>query len=578
MDLIRHGKSLVEGTAEGELLSADVGLSFWGGVDPLTGTVIDRHHPLHGETVAKRVLAIPSGRGSCSGSGVLLELILGGHGPVAIVVCEREQILTLGALVAEEIFERSMPVLQVERDVFARLGDWRYARVKGHCLQLFRAAPHDNWQPGSPTQLRDEDTTIRLEAIDQAFLSGEHGRAAQVAMRLLLRMATLQEASAFVDVSQVHVDGCIYTGPASLRFAELLVDWQARVRVPTTLNAISVDKRRWREQGVEAKLGVPAAALADAYLAMGAQPSFTCAPYLLESAPGLGEQVGWAESNAVVYANSVIGARTMKYPDYLDICIALTGRAPLAGCHLDAGRRATLALEVERPEGADDAFWPLLGYCCGAVCGNEIPLIRGLETSGAGPDELKAFGAAFATMAAAPMFHIAGITPEADMQGPGRSLRVGPGELRNAWELLNTAKSPEIGLVSLGNPHFSRDECARLAALVRGRTKSPDVAVVVTCGRAVHEAAIRAGHVEVAEAFGVRFITDTCWCMLGEPVIPAAVQTLMTNSGKYAHYAPGLVGRGVRFDSMAACVDAACTGKARSELPAWLRQRVIPFS
>ena len=149
-------------------------------------------------------------------------------------------------------------------------------------------------------------------------------------------------------------------------------------------------------------------------------------------------------------------------------------------------------------------------------------------------------------------------------------MRIGLEELRGAWEVLNTAASPEVGLVSLGNPHFSLDECARLAALVSGRTKSADVAVVVTCGRAVHDAASQAGHVAVAEAFGVQFVTDTCWCMLGEPVIPPAVRTLMTNSGKYAHYAPGLVGRGVRFGSMAECIEAACSGKTQQEPPAWL--------
>jgi predicted aconitase/predicted aconitase with swiveling domain len=547
-----------------------VGLSFWGGVDPQTGVVIDQHHPLRNQRLAGRVLAIPSGRGSCSGSGVLLALLLNGHAPAAIVICEREEILTLGALVAEVVFDRSIPVLRVERAVFARLGEFRYARVAGASLHLFHETPTDDRQPGRAQHGSSGDTAVHLDAIDQAFLAGQHGKAAQVAMRLLLRMAAVQDARAFMDVSQVHVDGCIYTGPASLRFAEMLVAWGARVQVPTTLNSISVDKRRWRAQGVADDLGAPASAVADAYLAMGAQPSFTCAPYLLETAPEFGEQVGWAESNAVVYANSVIGARTMKYPDYLDVCIALTGRAPLAGCHLDSGRRATFALEVEMPAGRDDSFWPLLGYCCGSVCGTEIPLILGLETSAAGPDELKAFGAAFATVAAAPMFHIAGITPEADEQRTERQLRIGLGELRQAWEALNTAESPEVELVSLGNPHFSLSECARLVTLVRGRTKSPDVALVVTCGRAVHEAASVAGHVAEAEAFGVQFVTDTCWCMLGEPVIPPAARTLMTNSGKYAHYAPGLVGRGVRFGSMAACVEAACSGKVQQELPAWL--------
>nr|WP_197978081.1 aconitase X [Rhizobium sp. CFBP 8752] len=561
---------MVAGSGQGELLSSQVGLSFWGGVDPLTGTVIDQHHPLRNRSLAGRVLAIPSGRGSCSGSGVLLELILNGHAPAAIVICEREEILTLGALVAEVVFEQSIPVLRVKQEVFADIGKYQYARVAGSRLHLSNEPLEADWQPETARPASDEDVGVRLDVIDEAFLSGQQGKAAQIAMRLLLRMAAIQEAESLMDVSQVHIDGCIYTGPASLRFAQMLVGLGARVRVPTTLNAISVDKRGWRAQGIAEDLGVPASALADAYVAMGAQPSFTCAPYLLDSAPQFGEQIGWAESNAVVYANSVIGARTMKYPDYLDICMALTGRAPLAGCHLDAGRQATVALEVEMPTGADDSFWPLLGYSCGSVCGNDIPLILGLEKSAAGPDELKAFGAAFATVAAAPMFHIAGVTPEANEQRPERRVRVGLGEMRRAWDELNTAATIEVGLVSFGNPHFSFSECARLAALVQERIKSADVEMIVTCGRAVHEAARQAGYVEVAEAFGVRFVTDTCWCMLGEPVIPLAVRTLMTNSGKYAHYAPGLVGRGVRFGSMIACIDAACSGKANEHEPAWL--------
>jgi len=88
---------------------------------------------------------------------------------------------------------------------------------------------------------------------------------------------------------------------------------------------------------------------------MGAQMSYTCAPYLLDSKPSLGEQVVWAESNAVVYANSVLGARTLKYPDYLDICIALTGRAPNVGSHRDEGRLAPLRIDVALPAG--HAFW-----------------------------------------------------------------------------------------------------------------------------------------------------------------------------------------------------------------------------
>ena len=464
-----------------------------------------------------------------------------------------------------------MPVLQLSHDAFARLSEVSHARLDGSELTLFRdSPPRAVWLPKPAAPVVAAPESIRLEPIDRAMLAGEHGKAAAIAMRLVLNMAKLQGADALIDVTRVHIDGCIYTGPASLRFAELLVEWQAKVRVPTTLNAISVDRRRWRELGVEQEFGLAASALADAYLAMGAEPSFTCAPYLLDSVPAFGEQIGWAESNAVVYANSVLGARTMKYPDYLDVCIALTGRAPRAGCHLDEGRRATLALDVALPQRADDAFWPLLGYICGSICGPDIPLIRGLERSAAGADELKAFGAAFATMTGVPMFHIAGITPEADGQAPERVRSITLADLREAWQTLNTAPGTAIGLVSLGNPHFSLTECAALASLVQGRSRAADVAIIVTLGRAVHIAAAEAGHIEAAEAFGVVFVTDTCWCMLGEPVVPPGVSTIMTNSGKYAHYAPGLVGRDIRFGSLAACIEAACSGHAVERLPDWL--------
>lgn len=573
------GRSLVAGAAQGALLFADVGLSFWGGVDAATGEVIDRHHPLSGEYLAGCVLAIPSGRGSCTGSSVLMELISNGHAPAALVLAEPDEILTLGVLVAQTIFERSLPVLCIGQEAFAALRGGAFARVENTEVSVFDQPPGDAWQAiDSPLQKDATHTSIELTEHDQALLDGELGKAAQVAMQIVLRMAELQGARRLVDVTQAHIDGCIYTGPASLRFARQLVQWGAKVRVPTTLNSISVDQRRWRELGVDPALGEPASALGDAYMAMGAQLSYTCAPYLLDSAPKAGEQIVWAESNAVVYANSVLGARTLKYPDYLDICIALTGRAPLIGCHLDAQRKARLQIELPALDDLDDAFYPLLGYHIGALAGSRVPLVLGLEKRKPGLDDLKAFGAAFATTSAAPLFHIAGVTPEAI--DPAQVLEAGTRipvekirlqDLMLSWRELNSARDPRVDVVSLGNPHFSLGEFAHLARLCRGRHKHPDVVLAITCGRAVLEQAREAGHIAVIEAFGATLVTDTCWCMLGEPVIPPAATTLMTNSGKYAHYAPGLVGRKVHFASLAECVDAACSATASGRLPAWLQ-------
>ncbi|GAC1039974.1 aconitase family protein [Pseudomonas sp. No.117] len=566
MDPVR-GRPLVAGHAQGRLAWAPIGLSFWGGVDPVSGRVIDRHHPLHGLELAGRVLAIPSGRGSCTGSAVLLELLLAGRGPAALLLAEPDEILSLGAIVAEELFGLSLPVVSLGAEAFAALAEIDEIRVS------------DGWigSPGGhfPAAAPEDTAELRLSATDQAILDGAQGRAAQAAMKILVRMARLQGAGELLDISQAHIDGCIYTGPASLAFAQRLVEWGGKVRVPTSLNAVSVDQRRWREQGVAAALGEPASALAEAYVALGCSPTFTCAPYLLDSAPALGEQVVWAESNAVVFANSVLGARTQKYADFLDICTALIGRAPLAGCHLDSGRQAAKVFRVTIPEGHDDAFYPLLGYWIGLRSPTRIPAVLGLENSQPSRDDLKAFGAAFATTSAAPLFHLVGVTPEAPtlaaVAAPALEIEdIGLADLRQAWAELDSATAREVQLVALGNPHFSAEECQRLAELCQGRRKHPAVALVITLGRAVRMAAERSGALAELEAFGAQLVGDTCWCMLGEPLIPPNARTLLTNSGKFAHYGPGLTGRELRFAGLAACVEAACTGLAPAGLPAWL--------
>ena len=136
-------------------------------------------------------------------------------------------------------------------------------------------------------------------------------------MRIICAMAAQQGANRLVDVTQGHIDGCIYASPANLVFAERMADMGARVCVPTTMNAISVDHANWRTQGVPSAFGDPAAKLADAYVRMGCRPTFTCSPYLLASAPQAGEAIAWAESNAVIFANTVLGARTPKHPIFL---------------------------------------------------------------------------------------------------------------------------------------------------------------------------------------------------------------------------------------------------------------------
>ncbi len=338
------------------------------------------------------------------------------------------------------------------------------------------------------------------------------------------------------------------------------------------MNAISVDRANWRAQGVPPSFGGPAARLADAYVKMGCQPSFTCSPYLLDTAPQEGEAIAWAESNAVIYANTVLGARTAKHPDFLDLCIALTGRAPLSGVYLDAPRRAGLIVDVELPEAIDDAFWPLIGYLAGKKAPDRIPLLRGLAAGKPDLDDLKALCAAFGTSSAAPMLHIEGVTPEAagDALPDAPHATITLADMREAWASLNSG--PEaVELVAFGSPHFSLTECQRLAALLAGRPRDAQTHVIVTAGHKVISQAKADGTLAKLEASGVQVVPDICWCSISEPVFPPQTRALMTNSGKYAHYGPGLSGRAVRFGSMADCVAAGLTGLAPQTLPDWLR-------
>lgn len=555
-------QSILRGSAEGRVIATTEALSFWGGVDPATGKVIDVHHPLHDESLTGAILFMPTSRGSCTGSGVLLDLILTGRGPAALVFCEAEDVLTLGALIAGEMFGSTMPVVRLDRQSFDKFTDVGKVRIDGHSISGGEFS-----LPLAPPATSELD----LATDDSAMLDGRDGVAVQQAMRIIVAMAAQQGATGLVDVTQGHIDGCIYASPANLTFAEKMAEMGAKVRVPTTMNAISVDKSNWQSQGVPTTFGDPAARLADAYVRMGCRPTFTCSPYLLDSAPRMGESIAWAESNAVIFANTVLGARTAKHPDFLDLCIALTGRAPLSGVYLEENRRPQRIIDVSLPANIDDAFWPLVGYLAGKAAPDCIPVLRGLSEGRPSKDDLKALCAAFGTTSASPMLHIEGVTPEASLAPIAGAdfVTITDRDMAAAWRLLH--EGPEdVQLVAIGSPHASLAECRALADAFAGRKHHAGVAVIVTAGQQVIDAAKDEGTFQRLVESGIQVLPDLCWCSISEPVFPTKTRALMTNSGKYAHYGPGLSGRAVRFGSLAQCVDAALTGRANVSLPTWL--------
>ena len=554
---------VVPADAEGEIAVCSEGLSFWGGVDPDTGVVIDAHHGLHGQSLAGRIVLMPTSRGSCSGSGVLLQLALNGHAPAALVFREGEEILTLGAAIASRMFGRPVGVARLPAPDYVALSACKAARLRGGRLaadgvsvDLHRASGDD----------------LELTPSDRSKLDGGHGEAVALAMEVVCAMAASQGATRLTDVSRGHVDGCILAHSANLAFAERMAGMGARVAVPTTMNAISVDRENWAEHGVPPDFGRAASRLADAYVRMGARPTFTCAPYLADDAPRPGESVGWSESNAVIFANSVLGARTAKLPDYLDLFVALTGRAPEAGVYLPGNRRARIVIEVALPGRHDDALWPLLGWVAGRLAPGRVPLLAGLEPAAPSRDDLRALCAAFGTTSAAPLLHVAGVTPEGGLAPApdAERARVTAADLAEAWARFNSGPA-NVDLVALGSPHLSLEETRRFAGLMSGQARHPGTSVIVTLGRDILARARSEGLAARLEASGVRLIPDLCWCSITEPVFPRDARTLMTNSGKYAHYAPGLSGRNVRFGSLSDCAAAARTGVAASGPPEWLQ-------
>ncbi|MCO6410573.1 cis-3-hydroxy-L-proline dehydratase [Hoeflea alexandrii] len=552
----------VQNDTRGDVLTCREGLSFWGGVDPDTGRIIDTHHPDHGAMLAGRIVLMPTSRGSCSGSGVLLQLARNGKAPAALVFREAEDILTLGAIISARLFDRPIAVLRLPAETYEALSRAAEVEIKGNTL-LFAERQIELSQP--------QTRGLRLSETDRDRLAGRDGPACQIAMEVLCLMAAVQGARDLIDVSRAHIDGCILAHDANLDFAEKMDALGAKTVIPTTINAISVDRENWQTQGVPADFGAKASRLADAYVHMGARPTFTCAPYLLDDVPDEDEAIGWSESNAVIYANSVLGARTQKHPDYLDLFIAITGRAPNTGVYLAENRRPVCEIRVALPASFDDALWPMLGWLAGAKSPAGIPVLSGLEHLSPTPDDLKALCAAFGTTSAAPMLHVRGHTPEGGLPlaVDARLEEITPGDLRQLWREFN-AGGDRIDLVAIGSPHASLAETRRFADLLDAQHCHDGTTAIVTVGRRTLADMAAEGILDRLQGAGVKVIPDLCWCSITEPVFPAEASVVMTNSGKYAHYGKGLTGRNMRFGSLEDCTRAAVTGRAGPGLPAWL--------
>ena len=416
---------------------------------------------------------------------------------------------------------------------------------------------------------------LELTDRDRDYLNGGRGPGAEFAMRIVVRAAETMGATRLLDITSAHVDSCIYNGIAGLDFAERLRNGGARVSVPTTLNVASLDLLHPELNQGNPESQALARRLVDAYVAIGGRPTWTCAPYQLSERPSLGDQIAWAESNAIVFANSVLGARTNRYGDFIDISCAITGRAPAAGLHLDSGRRGTVLFQLMGVPDAivgEDVFYPVLGHLIGLRCGNGVPIIEGLPESTT-EDQLKALGAASASSGSVALFHAIGVTPEAPTldaasQGGGFDvIDVTPSDITAARDQLTTRTDLPLRAVALGTPHLSIDGFAQLVELLEGVVIHDTIEFYVSTARETLGAVEQRGWLLTLDRAGVTIVTDTCTYVT--PIIKNIDGVVMTDSGKWAWYAPGNIGVDVVFGSMAECVRSAEAGRIVRDPGLW---------
>jgi len=407
---------------------------------------------------------------------------------------------------------------------------------------------------------------VTLTADERAIAGGARGEGAAMAMRIVAETARLMGADRLLSIASAHIDGALYHGDSGTLFAEKLVAGGARVSVRATLNVGAIDLTGCSRNRLAPHEHQMATRMMHAYRQLGCEPTWTCAPYQAGHRPRFGSDVAWGESNAVAFCNSVLGARTNRYGDFLDIACAIAGRAPDYGLHRSENRVATIVFDVsslDRSFLASDIAWPVLGNLFGRLIGNAVGVVAGVLSS-PGEDALKGFGAAAASSGAVGLFHIAGVTPEAadvhtalNNVPPTERIVVTADMVSDSQRRLSTAeRADRIDAIAIGSPHLSIDEFDRLERLLAGR----HVAVPIYACTGRHTLTQLGSRRSSLENCGVVVVADTC--VVVTPILPATPGAiLMTNSGKFAHYAPSNTGYSVLYASLADCVESAVAGK-----------------
>lgn len=421
-------------------------------------------------------------------------------------------------------------------------------------------------------------TELILTAEEQAMLAGEAGPGVKRALEIVVALARIYGAADLVPVKHVQIAGVSYKnlGDAGVAFLTRWAGEGARVRVPTTLNPMGMERGKWVGWGIQPSFAAPQLSVIEAFEAMGVTPTMSCTPYLFpDFKPQRGDALAWAESSAVAFANSVIGARSNREGGPSALAAGIVGRTARYGYHLDEHRRANWIVEVKaRPKSVAD--FGALSYTVGKAVGSGVPWFADLAESlpplpedltlgGPAGDRLKTLGAGLAAYGAVAVYHIAGYTPEAQdaaaelIRADAKQLVVE--SLADAYRVMDADPDlRQIDLVTIGCPHASLSELQQVAESLAGKRLA--TRLWVTTGEITRQRAAELGYVQAIEAAGGEVVADTCAVVA--PMRMLDVKTMATNAGKMACYAPMHSGVKMRFGDVDQCLDAAITGEWRN--------------
>lgn len=377
---------------------------------------------------------------------------------------------------------------------------------------------------------------MELTREEQAMLEGEFGRATHKAMEILVTLGTIYGAERMVPVSSVQIAGVSYDnlGEAGLHFLTEMADGGGKARVLTTLNPAGMDIENREALGISAAFAENQERVLKAFERMNVITTCSCTPYLFGNTPHYGEHIAWAESSAVCYANAVLGARTNREGGPSALAAALTGVTPAYGYHLDVSRYPSITIQVEGDVTRSDEFGALgkaIGEKLEGLGGKAVPYIRGVRK--ASVEALKSFCASLATYGGTGLFHMEGVTPEAaQMSAPTALVVISPQDIGAAYQSLYDPTSNEVDFVTLGCPHLSIKEIARIAELLEGKVVKKEF--WITTARPTKQIADRMGYTEIIEASGAKFAADTC-CVVAP--IKGRFNIMATDSAKACYYA-----------------------------------------